>query len=161
MSDYFDVVICCDLREDTPEEAIDAIRCLTNCNYQPKEKPDLVDKDYGYGNIWDGFYDHHFLAPDPERENISSFQRMWRTAMPAENNRDVYRYCLQYSGRNIHDDFWREHHIPFVYWLASYVFEDFIGYMKYSEGGAIHLMHVKNGKLGGEYFNSPETESDL
>ena len=154
MSSYFDVVITCDLREDTPGEAINIIRSLTSHDFELTETPNMAYEDYG--NVWEEFSDHHFLAPDLEHETISNFQKKWRTSIPAENDRKVYRYCLQYSSRNIHDDFWAACHIPFLYWLAAYVYEDFIGYMKHTEGGKPDLIYVKNGKLFGDAFNPPE-----
>ncbi len=153
MSNYFDVVISCDLREDAPEEVINIVRCLTDRDYELNDKPDMTYEDQG--NIWEGFSDYHFLASNPEHETISNFQKKWRTSIPSENDRKVYRWCLQYSGRNIHDDFWAACHVPFIYWLAAYVFEDFIGYMKHTEGGEPDLIYVKNGKLFGNAFNPP------
>ena len=154
MSNYYDVVISCDLREDTPEEAINIIRHLTDRDYVLTEKPKMAIENYG--DVGDWFFSDRFLAPDPENEVISNFQKMLWLIIPTENNREVYRYSLQYSGRNIHDDFWAEHHIPFVYWLAPYVLGDFIGYMKYTEGGKPDLMYVKNGRLFGDAFNPPD-----
>lgn len=159
MSDWFDVVITCDLREDTPEEVINIIRYLTDNSYELGEAQSIVVKHEN--GVWEGTFDRHFLAPDPEHETVSNFQKMWRTSIPSENDRKVYRYSLQYSGRNIHDDLWANYHIPFIYWLASYAFGDFMGYMRYTEGGEVHLMYVKNGKLTGDYFNSPKIESEL
>src|SRR5262245_7239522 len=117
MSAYVDLVISCDLKEDTPETYINAIRCLTDRNYELGEKPELIYP--GQGNIWDAFSDYHFLAPDFEHEIISSFQKKLRLILPAENHREVYHYSLQFSGRFIHDDYWAAHHIPFLYWLGT------------------------------------------
>lgn len=152
MSNYFDVVITCDLREDTPEEVINIIRYLTDKNYELSEIPNIVvEHDIG---TWEGIFDRHFLAPDPERETISNFQKMWRTSIPAENNRKVYRYMLQYSGRNIHDDFWAEYHVPFVYWLARHVYEDVMGYMKYTRDGKPGFIFIEDGKPAGEWWKA-------
>jgi hypothetical protein len=45
------MVINCDLREDTPEDIIEAIRCLTQKDYAPIPKAHLILTDYGDGNI--------------------------------------------------------------------------------------------------------------
>jgi hypothetical protein len=156
MGSHFDVVISCDLREDTPEEVINIIRFLTDSDYELVKKP-IVVVEHSNG-IWEGSFDSHFLAPDPKHEVISSFQKMWRTYIPSENDRKVYRYSLQYSGRNIHDDFWAECHIPFIYWLASYVYEDFIGYMRETTNSVLDLIYVHDGKLVGDKFNSPTAD---
>jgi hypothetical protein len=145
MSLYFDLVICCYLKEDVPEAYIEAIRSLTDPTYNLIEAPNLICP--REGNVWESFYDYHFLAPDPKREAISNFQRIWRTTIPAEN-RDVYQYCLQFSGRMLHDDFFYVHHLPFVCWLASIVDTDFIGYYKETDyGDKPRLLYVKDSKI--------------
>jgi hypothetical protein len=112
MSLYFDFVICCDLREDAPEEVVDALRYLTDPTFELKQKSPLiftwVGRDDGTlqkENLWDMSGDNRFLASDPEHEVISSFQRKLRTIIPLENNREVYNWSLQYCGRNLHDDY--------------------------------------------------------
>jgi len=149
MSLHFDMVINCDLREDTPEDIIEAIRCLTQKDYTPIPKPNLLLIENDYGNIWDSFYEYHFLAPDPEHDTISNFRRVHRLTIPLENNREVHRYRLQYCGSWLHDDFFYAHHIPFVYWLASIAYENYIGYYAetHNTGFGIHHFVVKDGKL--------------
>jgi hypothetical protein len=117
VSSRFDVIITCDLREDTPDEVINILHYLTDSSYELSEVPSIVVKHEN--GIWEGSFDRHFLAPDLDHETISNFQKKWRTSIPSEHDRKVYRYCLQYSGRNIHDDFWAGYHAPFVYWLAT------------------------------------------
>lgn len=124
MSLHFDLMISCDLLENTPDSYIKAIQCLTDRNIILDEQPQLFYP--GYGNIWEGFYDIHFLAPDPDREIISNFQRVWRESKP--EGEKIFRYSLQYSGRWIHDDRFASHHMPFLYWLASIAKPSFIGY---------------------------------
>jgi hypothetical protein len=145
MSSRFDMVINCDLREDTPEEFIDAIRCLTQRDYQLSVKPQFLYPHHG--NVWDSFYDHHFLAPDPQQGIISSFVRLHRLTIPLENHREVYRYRLQYCGSMLHGDYWAHHHIPFVYWLATIAYDVHIGYYVEASGSRIHLLKVANGRL--------------
>lgn len=159
MSARFDVVIMCDLREDTPEEVIDAIRCLTSSDYELEETPKLLIGDF---NIWEMFDDYHFLSPVLQNETISSFQRLLQE-INTSANRQVYRWSFQFCGRQILDDIYLSHHLPFIYWLASIVYEErdgFFGYVKESYG-ELHTLVVKNGKLTGEYFNPPTIESDL
>lgn len=150
MSLYFDLVINCDLREDVPADVIEGLRCLTSKDYEPKTKPQLIYRKWGFDNLWDDLYDKHFLAPDPEHEVVSNFQRKHRLTIPLEGNREVHRYCLQYCGRNLHDDGFYELHLPFVAWLASVAYEDYIGYYKETENsGLLHQFNVKNGEIVG------------
>lgn len=130
MSLKFDLVINCDLREDTPAEHIEAIRCLTTKDYELPTKPQLPISFYGEPewNMWNSFSDYHFLASDPEQLIVSNFRRIHRLTIPLENNREVHRYSLQYCGRELHDDYFYSHHIPFIHWLASITCENYIGY---------------------------------
>jgi hypothetical protein len=147
MSLHFDMVINCDLREDTPDAVIEIVRCLTQRDYRLAFTPQMDVQ--GHGNVWDRFYDYHFLAPQPERDVISNFRRVHRLTIPNENNREVYQFRLQYCASWIHDDFWAHHHIPFVYWLASHACEGFIGY--YVETNAfssnVNLLVVQDRRL--------------
>jgi len=145
MSLHFDMVINCDLREDTSKEFIEAIRCLTQRDYILQKKPELIYPNHG--NIWNSFYDHHFLASDPEHDIISNFRRVHRLTIPLENNQEVHRYRLQYCGSWLHDDFFYQCHIPFVYWLATIAYEDYIGYYHETEGSVVHHFIIKDGKL--------------
>ncbi len=126
MSLYFDMVINCDLREDTPDDVIEIIRSLTQTGYRLGFTPQMDVP--GKGNVWFQFDDYHFLAPLPEQDVISNFRRVHRLTILDEGNREVYQFRLQYCASWIHDDFWAHHHIPFVYWLAQYSCEGFIGY---------------------------------
>lgn len=157
MSLFFDLVINCDLREDISDEAIEAIRCLTSMEYALPTNPLLLIPGETYGtwpsenyNIWDGFSDYHFLVPDPQREIMCNFQRNHRTTIPTENDREVHRYSLQYIGRWLHDDGFYAHHLPFVYWLASVSYDNYLGYYmethNVGEKGPHHFI-VVNGKL--------------
>ncbi len=146
MSLYFDLVLNCYLREDTPEETINAIRCLTSSKYELETPPKLLIKDF---DIWDMFYEYHFLAPMPEFETISSFRQSERYVLLAPfHTRRLW--CLQFSGRQILDDLYNTHHWPFVNWLASVAYEEenqgFIGYMKETYE-APFLMYVRDGEL--------------
>ncbi len=127
MSIFYDLVINCDLKEDTPGDAIEAVRCLTTRGYELAVEPQLIDS-WEHENVWESFSDRHFLAPDPEWDTVSKFLRMHRTTIPSENNRPVYRYVLQYAGRRLHDDFFNDHHLPFLYWLATVSYDKYIGY---------------------------------
>lgn len=127
MSSYFDLVITCDLREDTPEEAIEGLKCLTNSNYMLTTHPQLIHPQLG--NIWDMFSNKHFLAPNPGHEILSQFGRRNRP-----NSRQLYRYSLQYSGRNLHDDFFGEHHQIFILWLEIFCYEQYFGYLMETTG---------------------------
>lgn len=153
MSLRFNFVICCDLREDTPLEVIDAIRFLSDPAFVLEQKLPLVfsyiggDGSFQQQNLWDLFGEDRFLIPDFENETISSFQRKWRTAIPLEGNRDVYCWSLQYSGRYIHDDFAAHCHTNFIYWLATYV-DGLVGY--WHETNSFGKMHIVYG-INGEY----------
>lgn len=151
MSLYYDLVINCDLKEDAPEDAIEAIKYLSQPNYHLSKTPRLIYSDGRYpeqsGDMWEMFGQERFLAPEPEQNVISNFQRVYRTTIPAENNREVYRYRLQYCGNLLHDDSFYELHLPFVYWLATVAYENTLGYYMESEGGPVRLLRVENGFL--------------
>jgi hypothetical protein len=101
MSLQFDLVINCDLKEDVPDDAIDAISYLVQPGYELKKKPQLIYTDPKYpdlGNMWDTFGDRRFLAPDPAHDIISNFRRVHRLTIPTENNREVHRYRLVCNG---------------------------------------------------------------
>lgn len=152
MSLYFDMVINCDLREDVPEDAVEAIKYLTQPDYSLAKKPQLIytDPKYpGVGNMWDTFGGRRFLVPDSDHDIISNFRRVHRLTIPTENNREVHRYRLQYCGSCLHDDYFYECHLPFVYWLATVAYENYIGYYMETHGtglGVQHL-HVEHGLL--------------
>ncbi|MAU13829.1 MAG: hypothetical protein CL607_28690 [Anaerolineaceae bacterium] len=152
MSMRYDLVINCDLREDVSEDAIEAIRYLIDPNYELKKTPYLPYKDPRYpdiGDMWKYFEPYRFLVPDPQHDIISNFRRIHRTTIPMENNREVYRYRLQYCGSMLHDDYFAQSHMPFIYWLANVVYGDFIGYYTETQIGSrkVHLLHVKDGRL--------------
>ncbi|NDJ74660.1 MAG: hypothetical protein GYB65_00255 [Chloroflexi bacterium] len=147
---YFDLVINCDLREDTPAEAIEAVRCLTCRDCAVPANPQLVNPYDPDHNVWELFADVHFLASLPGQEVVSNFQRRTRMPLEEENNREGQRYVLQYAGRMIHDDFFYQHHLPFLYWLASVSHDSHLGYYKVSqdrEGNSFHLFVVTDGKI--------------
>lgn len=157
MSLHFDVVIMCDLRVDMPDEAIEALRGLTNRDYELKMTPKLLIEE---DDIWSMFSDYHFLAPVLENETVSSFHRFLREIDTAKN-REIYRWSLQFSGRQILDDIYHTHHLPFLYWLASAVYEKanqgFIGYIK-ETFDAPSMMYVKNGKLVTDRYTYVDSE---
>ena len=116
MSLHFDLVINCDLREDTPEDAIEAIKYLTQPDYTLKQEPQLTftDPNFPYvGTVWSS---KRFLLSDPDHDIISNFRRVHRLTIPTENNREVHRYRLQYCGSWLHDDYFYQYHLPFDYW---------------------------------------------
>jgi hypothetical protein len=152
MSLSFDLVINCDLREDTPEDAIEAIKYLTQPDYTLKQEPQLTITDPKYpdvGNMWDTFGSRHFLVPDPDHNIICNFRRVHRLTIPLENNREVYRYRLQYCGSLFLDDYFFQFHLPFVYWLATVAYENYIGYYMETHGGGLGVQHlrVENGLI--------------
>ena len=152
MSLHFDMVINCDLKEDAPEDAIEAIKYLTQPDYYLKKEPQLIYTDPKYpdmGNMWDTFGSDRFLVPDPDHDIISNFRRVHRLTIPTENNREVHRYRLQFCGSWLHDDYFYQYHLPFVYWLAAVAYEDYIGYYMETHGGEREVDHlrVENGKL--------------
>lgn len=143
MSQFFDLMLFCDLREDTPEDIIEAMRCLTTHNYPIPSNPQLILPDLT--NAWDYFSgNYHFLAPDPRWEIISNFRRMHRSTIPLENNREVHCYSLSYLGRNIHDDYFYQRHVPFVAWLGSVAVDGCIGYWEGSYSPSPRLLYAKN-----------------
>src|SRR5262249_45669858 len=95
-----------------------------------------------------------------QQEVVSSFNRFHRLTIPLENNREVYRYSLQYCGRALHDDFFYEHHLPFVYYLAPYSYEHYIGYYVETtnkpEFNLPEYFVVTNGKLQTVKLNREE-----
>jgi hypothetical protein len=136
MSLYFDLVINCDLREDTPEDAIEAIRCFMTKGYEIKINPQLLYPNHG--NVWEQIHYKHFLASDPQQGIMSNFRHRLRRIIPTENNREVYRYHLQYMGHFLHDDYFHHAHMPFIYWLATVSYHDYFGY--YAESGHDKVM---------------------
>ena len=124
MSLYFDLVINCDLKEDTPASVIEAVKSLTDTRYEPPKDPQLsLPWD---DNGWNHFWNMHFLAP--WQDDVVSFKRQLRAYLPRENNRPVYRYSLKYMGRNLKDDLFFTHHYIFFYWLAIVSYQNFFGY---------------------------------
>jgi len=147
MSSYFDMVINCDLREDTPAEAIEAIKCLISHDTEMKNVSNLLYR--GLGDICKSFYNTNFLAPDPDNGIISNFYRRFIYTIPQENNRKVYRYRLQYCGIGIHDDHWAHCHMPFAGWLASVSNDKYMGYYKLTDeiGWKVQHLLTENGQL--------------
>ncbi|MCL4253157.1 MAG: hypothetical protein KJ043_05195, partial [Anaerolineae bacterium] len=94
--------------------------------YELKIEPQLPYPKHG--NVWDLIYDKHFLAHDPQNFVISQFQRRLCTTIPSENNREVYRWRLQYMGHFLHDDYFYQAHMPFIHWLATMSHENYFGY---------------------------------
>jgi hypothetical protein len=144
MSLYFDLVINCDLREDTPEDYIQAIRYWTDPNFALDVKPKIAF--YKEDNLWDReFWHERFLAPDPEHEITVNFRRKLRYMIPMENNREVYRYVFQYVARWLHDDGFYEEHLTFVAWLATISQNGFMGYYCETDPlGRIRLIYSHN-----------------
>lgn len=163
MSLYFDFVINCDLRPDTPQEYIDAIRYLTS----PKGTAPLPPKSHmvirwgqgeeGLYDLWQRFFTGEhvapFLAPDPEWDVISRFQKMHRTNNPATNE-PIYHYCLQFVARSIHDDIAYPLHMNFFYWLPIIAVDGLIGYYKEKYSNKVNLLYAKNG-LGFDQDDKP------
>lgn len=155
MSISFDLVINCDIREDVPDDVIAGLKCLTTKGYELKVHPQFMHPNMG--NVWEMIPDKHFLAPDPEREIMSQFQRKYRTSIPKENHREVYRYSLQYIARHIHDDVYGDNHRPFLFWLETVVHDKCFGYIKsefsepellIADPNAPHLRVDENSKYG-------------
>src|SRR5207253_387653 len=128
----------------TPGELVDAVRCLTDRSFNLETTPPMHLE--GRGNIWETFWDRHFLAPDPDDDIIVSFQRRERLYYPTEA-RMVYGYSLQYSGRFIHDDGFYRQHIPFLYWLGTVADEGYIGCTGESNEMQRDLLYSVNRKL--------------
>lgn len=126
MSLYFDLVIQCDLREDTPQDAIEAIHCFMTKGYELKTEPQLLYPNHG--NVWQDIHYKHFLVHDPQNYVLSQFQHQLRTIIPLENNREIYRWHLQYMGHFLHDDYFAQAHMPFIHWLATASYENYFGY---------------------------------
>ncbi|MEZ4670303.1 MAG: hypothetical protein R3E39_20545 [Anaerolineae bacterium] len=147
MSLHFDIVIVCDLREDTPSDCLELLAWLTDANSSSEARPRFHCFDENYMELADAF-DHPFLAPLPNEEVISVFQRRYRYTMPTKTGgKDVYRYCLQFSARGILDDYFYECHLLFTYWLASVSEDGFIGYYKEELDNDPILLYVKDRKL--------------
>lgn len=141
MSLHFDMVINCDLNEDVPADAVEAIKFLTQPDYSLEKEPQLIYTDTKYpgvGNMWEtiGFGGERFLMPDPDHDIISNFRR-------------VHRYRLQYCGSWLHDDYFYQYHLPFVYWLATVAYENYIGYYMETHGTGlgVHHLQVEDGLL--------------
>lgn len=144
MSLYFDVVICCDLREGTPQEVVDTIRYLSDPTFELKQKSRSIYALFGLDTdtLTD---DYRFLISNPEHEVIASFQRKLRAVIPSENHREVYNWSLQYCGRNLLDDYAYECHFSLLYWLPQYV-DGLVGYYYETTGSdLVRVVYSLNG----------------
>jgi hypothetical protein len=143
MSLHFDLVIVCDLREDTPEPCVEYIQWLFTRPSDSAPKPQFdCPNEYGLT------FDDPFLYPLPTEEVISVFQKKYRyTRSPNAGGGDVYRYAIQFSARDILDDGFYEDHLNFVAWLATLAEEGFIGYYKEELAFKPELLYVKNRQL--------------
>lgn len=147
MSLHFDLVIMCDLREDTPSDCVELIRWLFTLPSQNIDQPKghCVDEE---GRNFHEWFNDPFLAPFPNQEVTSTFQQWYRYTMPAiSGGGDVYRYALQYSARRILDDAFYEEHLNFVGWLATIAEEGFIGYYREEAALKPNLLYSKNRQL--------------
>lgn len=145
MSLYFDLFINCDLREDIPDELIDVIKSFITPDVNLEAKPTLTIPKYG--SIWNKIPDIQFLAPDPAHGVKSIFGQRYILSASEENNRDIYRYHLQYEGLVLHDDYFYAYHIPFVYWLATISHDKYLGYFIESGGDVMNHLVVEHGRL--------------
>lgn len=139
MSLYFDLAIITSLDAKVPKSFIDVIHYLFNPEFNLETTPELLYED---SDFWPLFEGHHFLAHDPARDVISSFRRISLVDQQVE----IIYYTIQFAGRHIHDDTFLFKHMPFLYWLATFAEEGFIGYMKekYTQP---KLLYVKDRKL--------------
>jgi hypothetical protein len=155
MSLYFDLVINCDLREDTPDDYIQSIRYWTDPNFVLDIKP--VIPLYKIENLWNSASWHdRFLAPYPEYDVTVNFRRKLRHIVPLENNREVYRYVFQYAARWLHDDGFYEDHLTFVTWLATISLDGFMGYYCETDPlGRITLLYSENRQI--KFTNVPDS----
>ena len=133
MSLYFDLVINCYFREEISEEQVKVLHWLVDKDYELDFTPTLTVNydEYDFGNVWENIrLAPHMLASNPEHPCISLLQHIHYTTIPLENNREVYLWLLQYSGRWLHDDGFYEYYLPCVYWLASIARAGLVGYWK-------------------------------
>ena len=147
MSLHFDLAITCDLREDAPPDCVALIQWLFTKPTEPLNQLQghCFDDE---GRNFHEWFKYPFLAPFPEDEAISIFQRRYRyTTSAISGSRDVYRYALQYSARHILDDGFYEDHLNFVAWLATIAEEGFIGYYKEELSNHPKLLYVKDRQL--------------
>ena len=93
-------------------------------------------------------FDFPFLAPVPDEEIISLFQKhYWYTRPSIEGGGDVYHYTLKFLARDILDDGFYDCYLLFLDWLASYIEDGFIGYYKEYYDEQPTLLYVKDRKL--------------
>lgn len=147
MSLYFDLVINCDLKENASADAVTAIQYFTQPDYPLKHTPQLTyatQTQPHTGNLWDVFGSRRFLVPDPAQNVISNFQRSYRIGTLTG-----YRYRLQYCGNALHGDTFYQYHLPFVHWLATIAYENYLGYYTETQWDAsqIHHLQVLDGTL--------------
>jgi hypothetical protein len=149
MSLYYDMVINCYLREDTPEEFIKAISFLTDPASELTASPKFVitepdGKEHNFGNLVSP--NNHFLAPNPEYQIISQFRKIHYST---RHNHEVYLWLLQYTGRWLHDDSFYEEELPFIYWLAFMSVDGLVGYWKETDHqkAKVHLIFAEGGKF--------------
>jgi hypothetical protein len=128
MSSHYDLFIKCDLKEGVPDRVVDGLRYLTDPEFELSQPVETEGIWASYWKDWD-----RFLISEPKFETFSDFRKEERfrfTIPPNKERIPAYRYSLMYYGHRILDDGWVEEHLPFLYWLAQYVVEDFMGYYK-------------------------------
>ncbi|MEP7294467.1 MAG: hypothetical protein ABI835_21940 [Chloroflexota bacterium] len=147
MSLHFDLVITCDLREDTPQDCVELIRWLFTLPSDPLNQPQghCFDEE---GRNFHEWFNYPFLAPFPEQEVISIFQKRYRyTRSAISGGGDVYRYALQFSARRILDDGFYEDNLNFVGWLATVAEDGFIGHYKEELATVPKLLYARDRNL--------------
>lgn len=160
MSLYFDLVINTYFRESIQEDHVKVLHWLTDTEYMLDFIPSLTlnNPDDDLGNIWERIkYTPHLLATTPEHQRFVHLQRIHHTTIPAENNRKVYLWLLQYTGRWLHDDSFYESYIPCLYWLSSISKDGLLGYWRETDYpfATTHLLFAKNGNMESVDVNSP------
>ncbi|GEM_PF-5828515 len=150
MSLYFDLVINCDLKADTPDDAIDAIACLISYEISEKDlspEPQLL---IDGNNIWNMIDDYELLAPEPKLNIISNFQPR-EFSIGDDPHPKFTQYRLQYCAANIKDDIFHPNYLLFIHWLVTVSNDRYLGYYKetneLSRMSIFHHLIVKDGKL--------------
>ncbi|MBI1255882.1 MAG: hypothetical protein GC204_00280 [Chloroflexi bacterium] len=143
MSVFFDLVIMCDLREDTPEACIRLIQWLADPASDPATRPPF-DCSHAYDPGLNALFNYPFLAQQADEEVASRFQNRFRHNTEAG---EVYRYRLQFSQRNIMDDDFDQALMPFVDWLTGIAEDGFIGYYRNEDSLRPTLLYVKDRNL--------------
>ena len=122
MSLYFNCVIHCEFHADLQEEFVEILRHITSFDSEREFEFKVVSDDDFIEIAPFMVRGGRYLRPDVKGLVLSSFDTLF------DSEGKVSRHILQYSGHEIHDDFFYDYHIPLVMWIAERCTAGLIGY---------------------------------